>query len=420
MPLGAARWYNSGVIPFISHRRFGTPRATGQTLASLLAAATCIILAAPASPQETKPAKPGFALVWSKSVEPLIAIAISPQGGYVGMITHSGKIALWGADQGRSIWSEPDVAEHNLVVSDGIGYVLTYDQMNRLDRTVTLYRAASAQTGGPNQSAARPVKAFSRSLDGAVWSAAVRLDGSFAACGTGTREVCLFSLGTTPQMTRHPIDGICNDLQFADNDQYMAIGLWNQSGVERMDMAGRIQGSPSGANNRRYSVSISPDSRRILTVSYLNPQSSDPVISLLDDQGSVLWSRELGTNAYGAAIALGSGAQISFASYTETVRRNHEMIPERNLIAIGPTGDPIWTQPGGPFFSLTLISLTPDGLGLVAYDDSTKTLYRLNSDGQIEKYDKLSSSLQYWACSSDHKRLLIYTYDGELSLLSVQ
>ena len=352
-------------------------------------------------------------------MQPLVDVAVSPQGSYVGLITQSGKLALWSGDLGRSIWSEPGISEHNVAVSDEMGYAIVYDQMNRIDRSICLYRGSGQQPSSDEAVTPRPRRILRTVLDGAVWSTAVSFDGSYAACGTGSRQVCLFSLGPKPRVSAYPIDGICNDIAFARNNQYVAIGLWNQSGVETMDMSGRLLWNYLAANDRRYMVSISPDSQHVLAVSYFNPQWSEPIITLFENGGGVRWSHWLGANTSEPTIALGANSTISFASFTQTVHLGQNMVPERTLIALGPDGDVNWVHRGGVFFSLELICLTPDGTGIVAYDGN-RTLYRLNSDGQVTAHYKLPAALQYWASTYDHKHLLIYTTDSELTMLSVR
>ncbi len=215
---------------------------------SLLAACMWLALLSgdAAKAQNAARSTPGFTPVWIHAAVPLVSLSISPQGQYLAMITQDGRLALWQADTGESIWSIHGVTAHNAIVSDAIGYVLTYDSLNPLNRTVTLYRSQTPKASAklqPNAvgppSAPKPVVALKRTLDGAIWSADVSLDGSHAACGTGSRQVYIFSLDPHPSMASHPIDGICNDLNFAPNNQFLAAGLWNQSGVETLDMAGQ-------------------------------------------------------------------------------------------------------------------------------------------------------------------------------------
>ena len=339
------------------------------------------------------------------------------------------------------------------MASDQHGAVLVYDDMNRLNRRMTVYRAPIAIPASPlpatqnqpknlasfqkssNASHApatyspaakpkprpaqpRPQIIFSQLLGGAVWTAAVSLDGSTAACVTGDRKLHLITLGKKPGVTTLSLDGIGNALEFSGDNQFIAVGLWDESGVETVDMAGRIRWSYLGAISRRYDVSVSPDSRRVLSLSYRNPNHTAPVLTLLNEQGAVLWTYPLDSDAYDATARLGTNAEITYVSYTTVVKHFRNIALERRLIALGPGGDVLWRQ-GGLFFRPTLLFVTPSNNGVVVYDGE-QTLYRIDQYGRVIRRDRLPGQLELWTVNHARTRLVAYTSDGQLTAYKVR
>ena len=80
-------------------------------------------------------------MLWQRSVDPLLSLTLSPQGNYLALLTADNRLALWSAQTGKSDWAIGGVTAHDAVVSDQSGAVLIYDDMNRIDRRVTIYRA---------------------------------------------------------------------------------------------------------------------------------------------------------------------------------------------------------------------------------------------------------------------------------------
>ncbi len=392
--------------------------------------------------------EPGMSVLWQRSVDPLLTLSLSPQGDYLALITADNRLALWSAQTGKSKWTVSGVTAHDVDVSDASGAVLIYDDMNRIDRRVSVYRASIPATSTPSPPQAkakasqvtslpingkaspppaktakkmlpiRPLRIFSRVLGGAVWDASISVDGRTAACVTGDRKLHLVSLGQEPDMITLPLDGIGNDLEFSGDNQYVAVGLWDSSGVETVDMVGRIRWSYLGAITRRYDVSVSPDSRRVLSISYRNPNHSAPVLTLLNDQAAVLWTYPLGETAYGATARMATNAEITYVSYTAVVRHYRTTVLERHLIALGPGGDVLWRQ-GGLFFKPILLFVTPDNNGIVAYD-GIQTLYRIDQHGRVVRRDRLPGQLASWAVNHARTLLITYTSDGQLTAYSLK
>ena len=264
----------------------------------------------------------------------------------------------------------------------------------------------------------KPTVIFSRLLSGAVWDASVSVDGGTVACVTGDRKLHLISINQQPAITTIPLDGIGNDLEFSGDGQYVAVGLWDSSGVETVDMVGHIRWSYLGAITRRYDIAVSPDSHRVLSISYRNPNHSAPVLTLLNDQAAVLWTYPLGDTAYGADARLATNAEITYVSYTISVRHYRDTALERRLIALGPGGDVLWRQ-GGLFFKPILLFVAPGNNGVVAYD-GIQTIYRIDQRGRVVRRDHLPGQLAAWAVNHTRTRLITYTSDGQLTAYSLK
>lgn len=406
-----------------------------------IAALAFCLFAAAGSPPRAVPqlapgnAGPGLSVLWQRSVDPILSLALSPQGNYLALLTADNRLALWSAQTGKSDWTIGGIAAHDVVVSDQSGTVLTYDDMNRIDRRVTVYQAklsaakassippskpkTTAATGAQSISQppsaqqsvktppAKPAIIFSRQLSGAVWDASISVDGATAACVTGDRKLHLLPLNRRSTMVTIPLDGIGNDLEFSGDGQYVAVGLWDASGIETVDLAGHIRWSYLGAITRRYDVAVSPDSRRVLSISYRNPNHSAPVLTLLNDQAAVLWTYPVGEAAYGAYARLATNAEITYVSYTAIVRHYRNVVLERHLIALGPGGDVLWRQ-GGLFFKPILLFVTPGDDGVIAYD-GIQTLYRISRDGRVVRRDRLPGQLASWAVNHARTRLITYS-----------
>ena len=400
-----------------------------------------------AAPQRANAApsrsEPGLTTLWQRSVDPILSLALSPQGNYLALLTADNRLALWSAQTGKSDWTVAGVTAHDADVSDQSGAVVTYDDMNPLNRRVTIYRAAVAlappkpapvlTTGKPAKTSTsgkpvspqaikkallvKPTIIFSSLLSGAVWDASVSVDGTVAACVTGDRKLHLISLSRRSVMITVPLDGIGNGLEFSGDSQYIAVGLWDSSGIETVDLAGHIRWSYLGAITRRYDVAVSPDNRRVLSISYRNPNHSAPVLTLLNDQAAVLWTYPLGEEAYGAYARLAANAEITYVSYTVVVRHYRDTVLERRLIALGPGGDVLWRQ-GGLFFKPILLFVAPDGNGVVAYD-GIQTLYMIDQHGRVVRRNRLTGQLAAWAVNHARTRLITYTSDGQLTAYKV-
>lgn len=344
----------------------------------------------------------GFNLVWNHPVADLSALALSPQGQRIAMLTSVGKIAVWSAASGTPLWSQNNKDAHAVAVSDGLGYVLAYDPLNPLDTTLTLL------TSGGNA-------VWKEHLDGPIWAAAVSHDGAHAAISTGRDTIYECALDPQPKCVPWHANGICESLDFAPNDDFLVAGLWNQSGVACFGMDGKEVWAVPGQSDRRYDASVAPGSRYVLSIAYANHKTSDGIVTLLNaSDGQAIWTYPLGENSYGCSVLAGGDAQTTVASFVRIQRRGRTFTEPRRLIALDRLGNRIWDK-GGLFFSPIPICMAPQSGGVVVYDQS-RTLYMLDSNGNIVNHAQLSGLLRLWAVSDDNRELLVYTGDGQLSL----
>jgi outer membrane protein assembly factor BamB len=348
---------------------------------------------------------PGFSLVWRKSIQGVTAISLSPQGQRLALITDSGKLACWAGEDARRLWSVPTQKARNLMIADGPGTVLTYDALNPLFRKVTAYDAAKGRI------------LWAHTADGAVWSAAVTRDGTHACVGTGGKSVYLYALGKVLVTRRFTLPGICESLAFSTDDQWLAVGLWDASGIQCLDLTGKTLWSLPGRTDRRYDVWGAGD-RYVLGLSRANTHDSDPTVYVLRAKdGAQIWAHPLGEDCEEAIPAASDLAVHVGVSYSQSIASGPLAAREQRLASFDPTGKVVWEK-GGLFFSPTLMCMAPDGAGMIVYDGQ-RTLYRLDEDGRIAAHSRLSDDLRAWSVTADDKLLLVYTHDGQLTMLKI-
>jgi hypothetical protein len=365
----------------------------------------------------------GFAKIWSRQVEPLVDLNLSPGGHFLGLLTHTGKLAVWDVNSGDPIWSVHGITQHNVVISDTLGLAGVYDGMNRLSPSVNIYGATppSASNSSTSLQPTTGHKLLKVFLNGAVWRSASSPDGKYFAFGDGARQIAVIGLARSPHpLGTYPVDGIPNDISFTGDSQAIVAGLWNQSGVETIDLYGHILTSYLGPNVRRFDVSVAPTSREVLALAFYNRESLHPVISLLDSNANLEWSYDPGEGASAANAILGDGGQVSYISFIQTVHHPRQAAKtERYLSAIDSTGNLLWNK-GGLFVQLKLICLAPDGTGVIAYDDGNLTLYKFGSDGSHQARLVLPAKLQQlYSVSDNRRRLIVYLIDGTLMRIDI-
>lgn len=343
----------------------------------------------------------GFNLVWNRPVATLSALSLSPQGQRIAMLTGTGKVAVWSAADGSPLWSQNNNARA-IAVTDGLGYVLAYDPLDPLNSTLTLLASGGNAV-------------WKHRLDGPIWAVAVSHDGAHAAISTGRDTIYGCTLQPQPICAPWHAAGICESLAYAPNDDYLVAGLWNQSGVACFGMDGKQVWNVPGQSDRRYDAFVVPGSRYILSIDYVNHKTSDGSVTLLNaSDGQAIWTFPLGENSYDCSVLAGPDAQTTVASFVRIQRRGRTFSEPRRLIALDHLGNRVWDK-GGLFFSPVPICMAPQTGGVVVYDQS-RTLYMLDSNGDIVNHAQLSGLLRLWAVSDDDRELLVYTGDGQLSL----
>ncbi|HEY3331537.1 MAG TPA: WD40 repeat domain-containing protein [Capsulimonadaceae bacterium] len=355
--------------------------------------------------QTATAAAPGFALLWRKVVPPLRDLAISPQGTRLVLLTADNKLAVWDANPAKPLWSKPNVDGSSIAISDGVGYAALYDLMNPDGRSIDLYDATTGKLTRTEYA------------DGAIWDVVVSDSGDYLCYGTGTGSLYVCTLDMHPSSQRIKLRGVCNSLALSPDDSYVAVGLWNESGVDWMDLAGKTISSQAGEATKRYEPVIAQDGSTIAGLQYDNHQRRNPTLTLWRKSGEKLWSYAIGKDALNARALVAKGGQFVVVSYFKQIVRDHVLIPERRLLMLDETGKQVF-QIGGLYLSLTLMFISPDNHGFVAYDGD-RTLYRFDHSGNAVRTWPLTSAIRAWAVTSDGKRLIVHTTDNQLALLSV-
>ncbi len=384
----------------------GTNGVLKSLIAALLLTATALAVSLPASAQDAPSAPPGFAIEWRKLVPPLRDLAISPQGTRIALLTADSKLAVWDAITPAPLWAKPEVDGTDIYITDGIGYVVLFDQMNPIDTEVDLFNAATG-------------KLASRShADSAIWDVAVSESGETMAVGTGNGGLYIYTLDMNPNSTRYQLRGVCNDLSISPNGQYIVSGLWNGSGVDWFDTTGHLVSSQTADATQRFETCVSGNSKQILGLQYDNHEHRNPVMTMWKVDGTKRWQLAIGKDAFNARALVSRTGDYTVASFYRMIVRDHAWIPERRLLLVDGNGQEL-AQIGGLYLSLTLMFLAPDSKGFVAYDGD-RALYRFDRQGNAVSKWPLTSPIRAWAVTADNKRLVVHTTDNQLTMLRVR
>jgi WD40 repeat protein len=352
-------------------------------------------------------ALPGLSLVWSKNVGGLKSFSLSPHAHKLALLTSEGKLALWTAEDATPLWSKGAQNASNVIACDGSGFVLTYNLRTLLATTATLRKATTGTA------------IWSKTFDTAIWSAAFSPDGTDMAIGTGDNSVYLFDIASAESQIKVSLSGTPFSLAFDPDSASLFVGQWDRSGVVCLDLAGTTRWMDRGEMDRQYT--IDSIGRRFLTyIGSSNRHGKSPIIYVVRaDTGQSLWTyNNLDDDGYNAMACTVDTAGITGVSYSRPRQIGSHSVVQQTLTSIDRNGQMLWEK-GGLFWAPQLICITPDQLGFVVYDGKRK-LYRLDSQGRTVATAKLSDDLRKWSVSSDNTSLIVYTHDGQMSLLHIQ
>jgi WD40 repeat protein len=360
----------------------------------------------PAFGQEPPTALPGISLVWSRSVGGLKSFALSAHARRLALLTDDGKLALWTAQQGDPVWAATGQTGSRVDVSDGLGYVLSYSPRSLLKSDIELRRA---DTGAV---------IWSDTFSSSIWSAAFNLSGNDLAIGTGDNNIRVIALSNADSVTKLSVSGTPVSLAFDPAATKLYVGLWDQGGVSCYDFSGKELWSTNGEIDRDYKI-CSVGAKFITYIGASIRHGTSPVAYIVrTETGTLLWAFSLPENDRDAFAESSDAAELTAMSYAEPQPISNGSIVEQRLASFDRSGQLQW-QKGGLFWAPTLICLTPDQDGIVVYDGE-RTLYRLDSQGRTVAKAFLSDVLKGWSASTDHSSLVVYTHDGQLSLLHIQ
>jgi WD40 repeat protein len=378
-----------------------------KLLTTLLSILIAFIYGAGASyGQQLSSGLPGISLLWSKSVGGVQAISLSQKATRLAIATVEGKVAVWAAQDGIPIWATANQTCNSIQVSDGPGFVLEYTQLALDSRQIVLRKG---ETGAV---------AWKDTFFGAVWCAAFNQTGNWLAVGTGDGVVHLFDLlhgGTEQNIT---LAGTPTSVQFDPITDRLYVGHWDKSGVSCFTLRGEDVWDVSGEMDRIYRIFwVGP--KFITYLGSSNRSGKSPVAYVVrSESGTLLWAYGFDDGDESASAQTSDTAGLTAISFALPKQISGGVLMEQRLAVIDRSGQMQWEK-GGPFWSPTLISLTPDQNGMVVYDGQ-RTLYRLDAQGRTVAKAFLSDVLKKWSVSSDGSSLLVYTHDGQLSLLHVQ
>jgi outer membrane protein assembly factor BamB len=371
----------------------------------------CIVAAAISStPHSASHAQgvplPGLSLVWSKNVGGLRSFSLSPHAHRLSLLTDEGKLALWTAQDANPIWATGNQTASNVLVSDGDGVVLTYNALALLATTATLRKADSGAV------------IWSKTFNAAIWAATFSPDGTNLAIGAGDDSLYLFDLASDEAQTTVSLTGTPLSIAFGPNNTSIFVGQWDESGIACLDLTGHTKWLDKGEMDRRYEIgSVGP--RFVTYIGSSNRHGRSPTVYVVrGSTGQALWTYSLDDDSYNAAAATIDTAGLTGISYTRPRQIGSHSVNEQRLTSIDRTGQMQWEK-GGLFWAPKLICITPDQSGLVVYDGKRK-LYRLDSQGRTVATAVLSDELRKWSVSADNTSLVVYTHDGQMSLLHIQ
>lgn len=340
------------------------------------------------------------------SVPPLRAIDISPDGKRIALLTDDGKIAVWSAS-GDPLWSVTGQSVDRIRITAGNpGYLIAYRYLDPMDCTVTFFNAANGK------------RVLTRAVDGAIWNMAASASGKYAAFGTGAGSLYIFTLTQHPSVHRLDLRGLADSVDWADDDSFLAAGLWNGSGVSVFDPSGDVKWDIAGKADRRYDVAVTHGSKFVLATSYYNHDRTHPVLTLRQRTGKPVWSYDLGPDVSHIFAATTSDGSVTIASFTRRVHRGSDITLERRMLALDRMGLPLWgTEYGGPYLSPVFVCFTPAEDGIVYYDSDLR-LYRMTMNHFQTGMKLLTQPIRSMVATPDGRLLLVNTVDDHLLLLS--
>lgn len=388
-----------------------------------------------AEAQTTAGASDQFRRVWATPTVGFRGAALSPEGGFVGIISGYApgktgeKVALWRwADRpAKPLWNRPEPGASLVAVGAGGRTVLACARMNAQRRQVSIRKGADgARMSDPQTS----------TLGGAIWEMQMSADGQYAGITTGDGGLYRVTLGygeTAPTFRRWSLGGIGNSVDLTPRNTYLVAGTWDESGVSCYALKG--DGTPAWRfpnerttkevcqtlQRRLFEAQITRNGRFVLGLSYANARQSDGTLYLwrCDGDGTPLWTHPLGVNTFFPKALISQDGQTVAVTYMRLMAQGRRTVPERSLMVMNGDHQVLWEK-GGLWFSPTLVAMAPDG-HRVTVSDGGKMLYNVNASGRITyPYAfKGTATIRQTLSSPDGRFVLVYTSDGWLHLLQI-
>lgn len=376
-----------------------------------------------------------FRRVWATPTVGFRGAAVSPDGGFVGVIEGYApgkageRVSLWRwADRPQKpLWSRPEPGASLVAVGAGGRTVLSCARMNPRRRLVSVRKGADG---------ARMCDDQTGTVGGAIWDVQMSADGHFAGVTTGDGGLYRVSLGygeTTPTFRRWRLGGIGTSVGLTPRSTYLAAGTWDETGVSCYALKGdgtptwRFPNDKTTATTRQtlqhrlFETQMTRNGRYVLGLSYANARRSDGTLYLwrCDGDGTPLWTHPLGVNTFFPEALISQDGQMVAVTYVRMIAQSRRTVPERSLMVLNGDHQLLWEK-GGLWFSPNLVAMAPDG-SRVTVSDGQRMLYNVNASGRITStyLFKGAAAIRQTLSSPDGRFLLVYTSDGWLHLIQI-
>jgi WD40 repeat protein len=379
----------------------------------------------PATPDTTRDMPESFRRLWTEPVPGFCAAGISSDANWIGIIAMEGEpgvgkesVSLWDWRNrpDRPVWVRADYNVDCIELSPNGHFVLTSSRLDPIDHVLSVRNGADG------------ARIIDQDLDGALWDLQVSPDGTFAACVTGQRSVYVMNLSDRPRFHRWQLGGNADTIAISPNNAYLVTGTWDDSGVSCYTLTGALiwqypadQEQIKAVRDRLFEARLTPDGRYVLGLSYSNVRHRNGELYLwrADGDGTPLWTELLGADTVDPRAAVSQDGRYIAVSYVENITRGAHNVPERLVVMLDRRNQRRWHW-GGFLFSPTLVALSPDGQRVTVWD-GRRTFYNLNRDGRITSSYAMPRkvSVRSVIATPDGSSLLVYTSDGNLTLLQV-
>ena len=355
-----------------------------------------------------------FSAVWPQPmpVSDFRSAAISHDNAFFAVVGDDKDSVTLHHQNGGKIWSITDPGATKACVASGGDAVISYAPLNPTRPSITIVRGIHADS------------VTRRTLDGAIWDVAMSQDGKTAAVVTGNHSLYLFTLRPQLSCRQWQLDGAGNSIAVNTKSQCVVTGTWDDSGVACYNFQGdTLWKYPRDADQRRavmnrlFDAQVSQDGQYVLGVSYSNIHHSDGVLYLWKrgGDGTPLWTHSLGPDASDLKAQITADGRFVALTYLQNISNGDRAAAQRWLVLLDHNGKESMRR-GGLMFPPSLVSVAPDG-SMMTVSVAGNALYIIDNQGGFHSPKHMDSSIRQTISSPDGTRVLVYTGDGNLTLV---